>query len=172
VLTQVPQAVNHQTRMVTLYHPNAMDCTVWRKQVLRTEIDPKTGQDSYEIGAPTLGGLGVLRSEDEDSYEYVELGAGKCLFCGQFQPSDVSERDDGLIQANAQEAQIESLASPSDTSHFVADTNDLVVVSLGMGAVMAFEVAAITGSVNIPPYNRKLVLNQRDDLGGLEPFTG
>jgi hypothetical protein len=172
VLTQVPQAVNHQTRMVTLYHPNAMDCTVWRKQVKRVEVNPDTGAPSVDIGAPTLGGLGVLRSEDEDNYEYVELGAGKCLFCGQYQPNDVNERDDNLVQANAQEAQVEAIASAGAAGHFVVDTNDLVQVSMGLGAVMAFEVVTVTGSVNIPPYNRKLVLNPRDDLHSLEPFAG
>lgn len=172
MLTRVPESVVHQTRMVTLYHPNAMDCTVWRMQVLRTEVDPATGEPSEDIGAPTLGGLGVMRSEDEDNYEYVELGSAKCMFCGQYQPNDMNERDSALIQANAQEAQVEALAYPGSSDYFVADTNDLVLLHLGLGVIMAFTVAAVTGSLNIPPYNRKLVLNSRDDLHSLEPFTG
>jgi hypothetical protein len=149
-----------------------MECTVWRMQVLRTEVDPATGQPSSAMGSPTLGGLGVLRSEDEVEYEYVELGEGKCMFCGQYQPNDMNERDSALIQANAQEAQVEALANPGAPGYFVADTNDIVMLHVGLGVVMVFEVATITGSVNIPPYNRKLVLNPRDDLHSLEPFAG
>lgn len=170
MLNQVPSAINRSLRQVVLRHPNSMPCTVWREQVTRVENVPGTETPNEMGGAPTLGGMGVLRSEDEAEFEYVELGEGAMLFSGPYQPADMNDRDNALLQANAQEAVIESRAEPGATGHFVADVNDLVLLDMGLGVVMAFEVAGVTGSVHIPPYTRKLVLNPRDDLHNLEPF--
>lgn len=170
MLSQVATAVSNATRQVVLRHPNTMDCTVWRKRVLRTEIDPETDLPSTMGGSPTLGGMGVLRSEDESEFEYYELGAAKCMFCGIFQPNDQNERDDAILQQPMQEAQIESVKAPNEVGHFLADTSDLVLVTPGLGVVLAYEIATLSGPINIPPYVRKLVLNPRDDLHALEPF--
>ena len=170
MLTAVPTTIASATRQVVLRHPNSQDCTVWRKQVKRVEADPETGDPSVMGGSPTLGGMGVLRSEDEDEFEYIELGAGKCLPCGVFQPNDLNERDDAPLQQPMQEAQVESLAEVGQPGHFIADTTDLVLVTPGLGVVLAYEVASLGTGSNIPPYTRKLVLNPRDDLHHLEPF--
>jgi hypothetical protein len=171
MLNAVSQSVNHQTRMVVLYHPNAIPCYVHRKKVKRTEIDPESGAVSESMGMPTMGGLGVLKSEDESEIEYVELGEGRYLICGQFQPTDINERDDGLLAPNAQEAKVEPMAEVGQDGYFVADVGDLVFLDLGAGVVVALEVVKIIGSINIPPYNRRLVLNPRDELHNLVPFT-
>lgn len=172
MLSNVALSVSHATRQVVLRHPNTMDCTVWRKRVTRVEVNPDTGLPSEMGGAPTLGGMGVLRSEDEDDFEYDELGAGKCMFCGVFQPTDQVDRDDAVLQQIMQEAQVESVAAPAAVGYFLADVGDMVLITPGLGTVLAFEVATLTGVANIPPYVRKLVLNPRDDLHSLEPFLG
>lgn len=177
MLNSVPIAVTSNTRQVVLRHPNTMPCTVFRKVVKRVEtageLDPNspTPNDPSEMGgAPTLGGMGVLRSEDEADFEYVPLGEGRCLFAGPFMPNDLNERDDAVLQQNMQEAQVEPLADPGTPEWFMADTTDLVMITPGLGVVLAYEVATATGMSNIPPYVRKLVLNPRDDLHHLDPF--
>lgn len=170
MLTSVPESIAYSTRQVVLRHPNAMDCTVWRKKVTRVENDPISGEPSEMGASPTLGGMGVLRSEDEAEIEYEELGPGKCMFCGIYQPSDETERGNALVQAQQQEAQIESTKEQSEEGWFLADSGDLILIEPGLGTVLAFEVATLSGLAHIPPYIRKLVLNPRDDLHSLEPF--
>lgn len=170
MLNTVPAAVSAAARQVVLRHPNSMPCSVWRKVVTRVEADPETGDPSEMGGSPTLGGMGVLRSEDEAEFNYVERGPGHCLFCGVHQPSDMNERDDAVLQAAMQEAQVESTAGPGQDGHFIADSGDLVIITPGLGTALAYEVASVLSTVNIPPYVRKLVLNPRDDLHHLEPF--
>lgn len=143
---------------------------MWRKVVTRVENIPGTSTPSTMGGSPTLGGMGVLRSEDEADFDYVELGAGMCMFCGVYQPNDEVERGNALLQATMQEAQVVPLAAMGEPGYFVPDTGDMVMVSLGMGVVLVFDVATITGLAHIPPYIQKLVLNPRDDLHQLTPM--
>lgn len=168
MLTNVPASVSYSSRQVVLRHPNSMTCHVWRKQVLRTELDD-LGDPSVMGGSPTMGGMGVLRSEDESEFEYQELGEGRMLFVGIYQPADVVERDNGLVPAELQEALVECLVDPAAPGFFLVDTSDVVFLDLGMGNLMPYEVATVTGGIHIPPYTRRLVLNPRDDLAHLAP---
>lgn len=176
MLNSVPTAINAASRQVTLRHPNAFDCIVSRKRVVRVELDG-AGAPSTSAGLPTMGGMGVLRSEDEVEFEYDELGAAKLLFAGPgpYQAQDMNERDNALLTENSREVLIESVAKPGalegEPQYFVADTGDLVSLTLGLGVVLSYEVATVSGTVNLPPYTRKLVLNPRDDLNYVEPFT-
>jgi len=170
MLTNVPKSVTYATRQVVLRHPNGFPSTVWRKKVTRVELDGN-GDESTMGGSPTLGGMGVLRSEDEAEIQYEELGDARMLMCGVFQPTDLNERDDATLQATLQETQIVSLAEPDTPGHFEVDAGDLVIQDVGLGVLLAFDVASMTGSVNIPPFVRKAVLQPRDDLHALEPFT-
>lgn len=170
MLSRVPASVNFSVRQVVLRHPNSMPCSVWRKEVKRVELDPGTGLPATMGGSPTLGGMGVLRSEDEAEFEYRELGPARMLFVGIVQPSDMVERDDAVLQQNLQEAQVVSVAGADMPEYFEADTGDLVLQDMGLGVVLAYEVSGITGNIAIPPYTRKLVLSPRDDLHALEPF--
>ena len=67
MLTNVPSAVNRMARNVVINHPNTWECQVFRKRVTRTDGAPVGG-------LPTMGGLGVLDSEDEESIDYDHLG--------------------------------------------------------------------------------------------------
>lgn len=171
MLSNVSLSISHSVRQVVLSHPNTMDCTVWRKRVARVENDPGTGLPSEMGGSPTLGGMGMLRSEDESDFTYEELGAAKCMFCGVFQQADQVERDNAVLQQNMQEAQVESVIAPGAVGYFQADTTDMVLITPGMGTVLAFEVASLLSPGMIPPYVRKLVLNPLDDLHSLIPFA-
>jgi hypothetical protein len=175
MLNAVPASINRLSRLVTLRHPNAFDCIVSRKVITRVEPD-QNGDPSEMGGAPTMGGMGVLRGEDEAEFDYVELGAAKLIFAGPgaYQPQDVIEHDNALLVERQREVLIESVAAPGaepgEPQHFVADTGDLVFLIMEGGVVIAHEVATVSGTVNIPPYTRKLVLNPRDDLSYVEPF--
>jgi hypothetical protein len=169
VLNSVPTNANFSKRQVVLRHPNAWDCLVYRKQVKRQEIIG--GQPSTMGDFPTLGGLGVLDSEDEADFDYVELGEGKLRFLGPFQQSDTVDRGDAQLQAQLSEAQIEAIAEPTDPAYFTVEKHDIVIAMPGGGIGLAYEVAQVQGSINIPPYNRRYLLSPRDDLHYLDPFA-
>lgn len=173
MLNQVPRAVSHASRQVVLRHPNSMPCTVWRREVRRVEIDPINGLPSEMGGSPTLGGMGVMRAEDESEFDYVELGPGRMLFVGPFQPADAVERGNALVPASVTEALVECVAEPGAAEHWVAGSGDLVFLDMGLGVLMPYEAVSVAGSINIPPYTRRLGLNPRDDLAFLSPpFAG
>lgn len=160
MLNNVPIQVNKAARQVVLRHPNAMDCTVWRKAVNRVA-------ETSMGGLPTIGGLGVLDAEDEADYSYTELGDARILFCGVFQgqAGNTIDADTGLNYPDMPiEALVECVAEPTAEGFFVADKPDMVTVYPGAGIVLSYEVVGVTGAVNIPPYTRKLVLAPRQDM--------
>lgn len=169
MLTSVPAAINKATRQVVLRHPQNFTVTVSRKKVLREELDAN-GDPSESAGMPTLGGMGVMRSEDEAEFEYAELGEGRMLFSGPYNPQDIIEADNGVAVDNLREVQIECLAVPGSDDYWMADAGDLVMADMGVGVVIAFEVASVGSSVGIPPYTRRVFLNPRDDLNYVAPF--
>lgn len=168
MLNNVPVGVAHNTRQVVLYHPNSMECDVYRKRVLRTEVGPG-GQPSTMGGAPTLGGMGVLKNEDEAEFDYVLVGEAKVLFAGIVQPASINDRGNAP-EADMREAQIASLAAPGSPDFFEADNQDLIALKVGFGVVLAFTVEDVIGNVLIPPYTRKYLLQPRDDLHALDPI--
>lgn len=172
MLNNVPASVANAVRNTVLLHPNAFDCVVWRKHVTRVEIDPVTGQPSTMGENPTLGGMGVLKTEDEAEFEYVELGEGKTLFLGPYQPTSASERGTSPVPAETTEASVESLAEPGQSGSFEATVGDLVMLTLGMGIVLGYEVVDVIIPIGIAPYAvRKAVLQPRDYLHTLTPFA-
>jgi len=170
MLVTVSKSVTYATRQVVLRHPNGFPCGVWRKKVTRTEKDD-LGGDSTMGGSPTLGGMGVLRADDETDIDYQELGQARMLLCGVFQSADMNERSDAHLQPQLQETQIVSVAEPDAADYFEVNSGDLVIQDLGLGVLLAYDVATVVGSVNIPPFVRRVVLQPRDDLHALEPFA-
>ena len=162
MLTNVPQQVNRAVRNVTLRHPNAIDCTIYRKVVNRVSTD-----DPAEFsGLPTIGGLGVLDSEDEADYSFEEVGEAKILFQGQFQTggNNWNDSDTGIIYPDPPvEATIECIAGPDDAGYFVATKNDLVVVDAGAGIVIPYQIVGETSQLSIPPYAKRYQLQPRAD---------
>lgn len=172
MLTSVPVAINNAARQVTLRHPQAFSCVVSRKRVKRVELKPGAGEADTMGGSPTMGGMGVLRSEDEAEIEYVELGSAKMVFAGpgQMPNRDIIERDNGTLPMTQTEVTLECVIDPGKPGHFVADSGDLVAVDMGMGVITAFEVDKPSSSVNIAPYTRRYILNPRDDLRYVDGF--
>ena len=156
----VPENVTRAARQMVLRHPNTMKCLVYRKKVLR-ESGSNIG------GLPTIGGIGVLDSEDEPAYEFEELGEGRIIFSGVYGAASGNMNDsaDGVTYAEgAMECRVESLVEGA----FEAKKHDQIQVLPGNGFVMPYEIVGITSPTSIPPYVRKLIVESRqDDLVGI-----
>lgn len=87
MLTNVPTAINSLARNVVINHPNAFNAVMVRKRVTRTAA-------TSVMGYPTLGGLGVISSEDEESIEWDLLGNAYALETEMFTPGMMMDRQD------------------------------------------------------------------------------
>lgn len=190
MLTAVPNKINEAVRLVTLRHPNSMPCIVFRKNTLRVDAPPGSMG-----GHPTLGGMGVLTSEDEDNYEWTLLGSGKILFTGGFGGTTVVDRNDAVKIQNTATATIELFDVPAEpglgvidghtvprqvcNKHdvvyafpgLVVERTDVVYVIPAAEANLPYEVVSVESALNVPPYTRTYQLNARDDLDYLQDET-
>lgn len=170
MLHSVPAALNRTVRQVVLRNPNAFKLYALRRKVNRVEIDPATGQPSESGGSPTLGGMTVLRAEDEADISYVELGEARLLFVdGVPEPADVNDAKAGLLGGSSRMARVECLLDQSEPGHFEAESGDLLVIDMGMGASLVYEVVTLSSRCHIPPYTRVVIVNLRDDLDYQSP---
>ena len=131
-----------------------MTCTVYRKVITRTAPDTLGG-------LPTLGGLGVLEDDDEADFEYQSLGDGVVVMLQVYQGGFRS--DDNSLLDNPNTPQQETLLEPLIDDGFTPKKHDLVSIVIG-DAVLPYEITEITGTVNIPPFTQKYVLQLRDEL--------
>lgn len=161
MLTNVPDAINRMARNVVVNHPNTFNCEVYRKTVTRTA--PETVD-----GNPTLGGLGVLDTMDEEQFEYAFLGYGYALHADGFSPAPMVDRHDANIGTGEE---FRFLIEPEEPSGhpgwFDVRTHDVAYLLLGDGpapAKLAFEVIGTETTSNIPPYTIRFITNRRDDL--------
>ena len=158
MLNSVPAAVTRASRIVTLRHPNSMDCSIWRKKLLRVEAP------GDELGGiPNIGGIGVLDGEDEADYEYEPVGDGRILFSGIWNGeggSNWNDADTGLIAPTVPVmAMIEFVAETDD----YVQKPDRITVEPGGGIIINYEVLGEAGDINIPPYTRRYIIAQRSD---------
>ena len=134
-------------------------CTVWQKVITRTT-------DTTLGGLPTIGGAGLLDSEDEADFEYVERGDAKIVFTGQFvgEGANWNDQDTGVIYSSPPtEALIECVLEPDADGFFVTVKPDMISVEPGGGIVLIYEVIGENSNINIPPYNRRYILAARSD---------
>ena len=158
MLNQVPAAFRIAARAMVTRHPNAMECQVWRKTVTRT-AGAESGQEG---GLPTLGGLAVLKADDEAELDYVLLGNGHVLFAGVYEGTSLSDARDN---AEAEPSAIaNALIEPETAGAFEPKTSDLVMVMPGAGVVLTYEVTKVLNTINIPPYMPKYELSSQGDL--------
>lgn len=170
MLNRVPEAITRSARLVTLNHPNSLDCDVSRKTVMRAPnaTPPTLGENA------TIGGLGVISTEDEADYEYAPLGTpgsddpqAKIQFTGGFSApiGDVTDQKDGVTYAEAPiEALIECKLATDDPNYFTPKKNDIVTVFPGNGFVLAYEIVDLTSPTSIPPYVTRYLLQPRPDI--------
>ena len=161
MLNNVPGAINRMARNVVTNHPNTFNCQLFRKTVTRTAAESVAGN-------PTMGGLGVLDSMDEEQFEYTFLGNGYALHADGFAPAPMVKRGDANI-GHADEFRF--LIEPEEPSGhpdwFDVRSHDVMHLLLGEGpgaARLAFEIVGTETTSNIPPYTTRYVMNRRDDL--------
>ena len=161
MLTNVPTAINRTLRNVLINHPNTCSCEVYRKVVTRPG-----GAGS----PPTLGGLGVLDSMDEEQFEYEFLGRGLAMPAegGSFAPAPMVRRGDANIGA---EDVFRYAVVPEEPEGqpgwFSLRTHDVLYLLLGTGPSppkLAFEVLGEETTSNIPPFTTRYITARRDDL--------
>jgi hypothetical protein len=161
MLSNVPNAVNRMARNVVVNHPNTFNCEVYRKTVTRTA--PETVD-----GNPTLGGLGVLDTMDEEQFEYSLVGNGYALPADGFATAPLVDRRDANIGSGEEFRFLIEPAEPSGApGWFDVRTHDVVYLLLGddpAPAKLAFEVVGAETTSNIPPYTTRFITNRRDDL--------
>lgn len=177
MLTNVPKQVNRASRMTVIRHPNAMSCALWRKQINRA---PDSTPETFG-GMPTIGGAGVLDSEDEADYTYVELCDAKVVFTDRYMAaqSNMIDTENGLNYSEGmREALIECLAQPGTPEWVLPDKPMVVTCFPGNGVVVTYQIVGTTGNIEIPPYTRKYLLNPLNDStewpvtpgGAIPPF--
>lgn len=87
MLNNVPEAINRMARNVVINHPNSYNCVAVRKRVTRTAPGSMGG-------LPTMGGMGVINSDDEESIEWDLLGNGYALKAQPFDGAPMMDRQD------------------------------------------------------------------------------
>ena len=157
MLNNVPQAMNRMARNVVINHPNTSSCKLLRKLVTRAGV--AVG------GLPTLGGLGVMDSDDEESVDWEFIGNGYAMQAEPFMASPMMDRQDAN-NGSASEFRflIEPEAAPGTPQWFDIKTHDVMYMDLGDPVWLAFEVVGIETTVNIPPFTTRYICNRRDDL--------
>jgi len=157
MLTNVPAAVNRMARNVIINHPNTWECQVFRKSVTRT--------DATVGGLPTMGGLGVLDSEDEEQIAWAWIGNGYALQAESFMPSPMMDRQDANNgSANESRFMIEPEHPTGMPGNFDLRNHDVFYLVLADSVKVAFEIVGVETTLNIPPYVTRYVANRRDDL--------
>lgn len=160
MLNNVAIAINKANRQRTLREPNALDCVLFTKQVDRV------GEGNAFDGAPTLGGAGMLSSEDEVNYSWVIAGDARIHFAQGFAAPLGNMADSGGrldFEEQVLEASIEPILNPGAEGYVQPDRQMLVAVLVGGGVIVNYQIVDVTGSVNIHPYTRKYLLNPRPD---------
>jgi hypothetical protein len=164
MMNSVAIAVNRANRQRTLREPNRVDCVLFTKQVERTNVtsDP----DDIEDEPGTLGGAGVLGNDDEVNYTWV-MACDAVVHFAQGYAADLGNTStDSAYLDYAQgviEASIEPIPEPGAPDYVLPDKHMLVALLVGGGVIINYEIVGISGSINIPPYTRKYLLNPRPD---------
>jgi hypothetical protein len=111
-------------------------------------------------GLPTLGGMGVMSSDDEESIEWDLLGNGYALPANPFGASPMMDRQDAN---NGSQDESIFLIEPEDPGLFVPKKHDVIYLVLD-DVRLAHEIVSVETTSNIPPYTQRYVCNRRDDL--------
>jgi hypothetical protein len=160
MLTAIPTHILQALRNVLRGHPNSFQCEVLRKIVKRPGGAPVGG-------LPTLGGMAVLDSEDEEDYEYEHLGYGYAMRAQPFQPSPMMDWQDANNEsADAIPMLIAPEADPGQDGYFEIKKHDVVYATVDedIGAKLAFEVVGVETPLNIPPFVMRYICNRRAEL--------
>jgi len=150
MLNNVPEAINRMARNVVVNHPNTYNCIAVRKRVTRS--------GPVVSGMPTMGGMGVMSSDDEESIEWDLLGNGYALPASPFGASQMMDRQDANNSAESI-----FLIEPEDIGLFSPEKHDVIYLVLD-DVRLAYEIVGIDTTSDIPPYTQRYICNSRNDL--------
>lgn len=157
MLISVPTQVNRLARAVVINHPNSYNAFMVRKFV--TRVAPLVG------GLPTLGGLAVISSDDEEKVDWLPLGNAYALEAEPYTPGTMMDRQDANNQViDEVKFLIEPEVNPGEDSHFDVKKNDVIYLYISDTVRLAYEIVAIETTSNIPPFTQRFICNKRDDL--------
>lgn len=156
MLNQVPSAINALSARIIHNHPNSIGCQMFRKRVTRANPE-------------TLGGLGVLSSEDEEQIEFDFLGPGSALPTAEDgeAPSLLNDNQDAYhAEGDAFRFLIEPEKPSGDPEWFSVEKNDILLLWLmDDGSLkVPFEIVGVETVNNLPPFSVRYLCNRRDDL--------
>ena len=163
MLHNVPDTINRLSRLTVLNHPNA-----WGAFILRKRVD-RIGTATVG-GLPTLGGLAVLSSEDEEKIAYDHVGNVSALSAELFtSPSSIQDRRDLSMGAiDEYRFLIEPEPEPGTSEWFEVKNRDIMYLVLGVdfetAPKAAYEIVDIETTSNIPPYTQRYVCNRRSEM--------
>jgi hypothetical protein len=160
MLNNVPEAINRMARNIVINHPNTYNAIVFRKRVLRPADDT--------IGdLPTLGGLAVISSDDEENVTWDLLGNAYAMKVDPYGQGLMMDRQDandgGAIEFRYL---IEPEIQDGLPGGFDVKKNDVMYLVLG-DVRLAFEIVAIETTSDIPPYTQRYICNYRGDLNAI-----
>lgn len=148
-------------RKNVLLHPFAFSGVVLRKRVERLS-------NGVMGGLPTLGGLAVLDSEDEENISYDYVGNIKVIERDQFMGSAMVDLKDTLLGAVDT---IAFLIEPDTEPHqdpFDLKTHDVIYLFFGddikTSTKKAYEIIRIEGAYNISPMIPIYQCNRRAEM--------
>jgi hypothetical protein len=157
MLSNVPEAVNRMARNIVINHPNTYNAIVFRKRVLRPA-------DNAIGGLPTLGGLAVISSDDEEDVTWDLLGDAYAMKVEPYGQGIMMDRQDAN-DGGTQEFRflIEPEIQDGLPGGFAIKKNDVMYIVMG-DVRHAYEVVAIETNSDIPPYTLRYVCNVRNEL--------
>lgn len=158
MLNNVPSSVNRMTRNIVINHPNTWECQLYRKVVDRAD-------EPEEMGLATMGGLGVMSSENEENISWENIGIGYALQAESFMPSSMMDRQDANNGLNNEfKFLIEPEAQSGMPGYFDVRKNDVMLIVVSDDVRLAFEIVDIETVMNIPPFATRYIANRRDNL--------
>ena len=159
-MNKVVESINRMNSRMMRKRTPVFFAQMFRKRIVRTA--PTTIG-----GIPTLGGLAVLDSVDEDNIEFEFLGNARAIRTADFAPSLMNDLQD-THNGNGNEYRfIIEPESPSGVpGWFDVKNHDVMYVWMdAVGTVKAaFEVVGVETVNNLAPYSVRYVCNKRADL--------
>jgi len=157
----IPAAMNAALRNVLLHHPHAFNCEIYRKIILRTGIDTVAG-------LPTLGGLGVLDSMDEEDFDYIFIGMGFALPISGFAPVSLVQNEDAGLETETHVCfVIEPEAEIGQADYFQIQRHDVMYLRLGKALnppKLAWEILSRESLGHLSGFTRRFICARRDHL--------
>ncbi len=160
-MNRIVETINAMNRRVTLKRSPSFGAQLFRKRILRT-APTSVG------GIPTLGGLTVLDSVDEENITFDYLGNARVVRVNEFAPSMLNDRMD-THNSGGTGNELRFIIEPetaNGATGFEPKNHDVMFLwILADGSVrVAYEIVGVESVNNLPPFSVRYLCNRRADL--------